>query len=389
MIASALRNPMPVRRGAGAAALLALALAAPALAEMRVQDVARLQGQRTNRLMGYGLVVGLKGTGDGDKNAPTMAKLLALHRRYATPLLGADELKGNMSVALVAVEAEIPENGARDGQRVDVIVTVVGSAKSLDGGQLLTTPLQFSMFDINDPNTQQVLAIAGGRVELPRKDAPARGIIRDGATLEGDFAYQFVESGRITLILDPAHAGWSWAQMVARNVNHEMTNPAELTGEKAGQPRPLLDDDIAVAIGPAEVQVRIPDYELARPGAYITRVLQTPMFVLPEQAARVIINRTARTWVIVGPAKVSPTLLNIPGFGTLLVGAAQPDPTPAAGAAPNSAAPPGKAASAAPVELEELMKALSKIKATPDAMLDAIENLHASGALHAQLVYRE
>ena len=129
---------------------------------VRVQDVARLQGQRTNKLMGYGLVVGLNGTGDGEKYASTMRALMSLHRRYAAPVLSEEDLKGNNSVAIVAVEVTIPEYGAREGETLDVVVSVVGRAKSLGGGQLLTTPLQFAMFDPQDPSTQQIFALAGG-----------------------------------------------------------------------------------------------------------------------------------------------------------------------------------------------------------------------------------
>jgi flagellar P-ring protein precursor FlgI len=364
-----------------------LAAALPATAEVRVQDIARLQGQRTNKLMGYGLVVGLAGTGDGEKYAPTMRALMKLHQRYHAPILTEADIKGNRSVAIVAVEATIPEHGAREGQAIDVVVSAVGTAKSLRGGQLLTTPLQYAMFDPEDPATQGILALAGGQVVTPDESTPTRGIIRQGATLEEDFLYHFVQDGCITLVLDDAHAGWPWAHMVARALNHELSAPPVAA---SGGPA-VVSADTALALGPKNVLVRIPEYELEQPAGFISRVLQTPLFVLPEQPARVTINRTNRSVSFTGTVTVSPTVLQLPGLGTVVIGrsAAPGAPpgepaaaTPATATVPNTAVPAGGA-----VEFSELLNALSAVKATPEQLINAIEHLHKTGSLHAQLQY--
>ena len=218
-----------------------------AAGEIRVQDITRLQGQRTNKLMGYGLVVGLPGTGDGEKYLPTMRTLAAVHARYHAPILADADVKRNRSVALVSVEAGIPEHGAREGQAIDVVVSAIGVAKSLRGGQLLTTPLQYALFDPNDPSTQAILALAGGAVGVPDDKNPARGVVRDGAVLEADFIYTFITDGRITLVLDEGHAEWSWAHMVARAINHEVSNPM-LNLAARDEPR-TASADLAVATG--------------------------------------------------------------------------------------------------------------------------------------------
>ncbi len=377
--------------------VFAALLAPPAAAEVRVQDVARLQGQRTNKLMGYGLVVGLNGTGDGEKYVPTMRALMRLHQRFHSPVVELSEVRGNRSVALVAVEAQIPEWGAREGQTIDVTVSAIGSAKSLKGGQLLVTPLQYALFDEQDPMTQGILALAGGRVSLLSEAEPSRGIISQGATLEEDFIYSFIEDDRITLVLDDAHAGWPWAQMIARAINHEHSGALTLRPGANGDVTDTGGADVAVAADPRNVIVVIPGYERSNPAAFISRVLQTPLFMLPQQQARVTINRATKTVSFTGSVRVSPTTLAVPGLGNVTIGrsespgrngaAAEPAgrPTPAAAAAP-AASPTLRPASAA-VEFSEFLAALSGVKASPDQIIAAIESLQRSGSLHAQVQY--
>lgn len=355
------------------AALLAVAATAVG-AEVRVQDIARLQGQRINKLMGYGLVVGLPGTGDGEKYLPTMRALVRVHQRYHSPVFADADIKGNRSVALVAVEASIPEHGAREGQAVDVVVSALGSAKSLRGGQLLTTPLQYAMFDEQDPATQYILALAGGPIMVPDELVPTRGLIRQGAVLEQDFLYAFIENDCITLVLDEPHAGWSWAHLVARAINHELANPAA-PPTNAPNSRIVVATDFAVAVGPKNVVVRIPSYELANPARFIAAVERTPLFDLPEPAAVVTINRTTKNVSFTASVRVSPTVLQVPGVGTVRIGPTDKDGGPASG-------------KVATVGFDELFNTLSAIKVSPDQMINAIEHLHESGALHAQLQYR-
>lgn len=360
-------------------AIVALATAAGAVAEVRVQDIARLQGQRTNKLMGYGLVVGLNGTGDGGKNEHTMRALMAIHRKFHQPVLSADELKNANNVALVVVEATIPEFGAREGQTIDVAVSAF-SAKSIKGGRLLTTPLQFTAFDENDPATQQILGFAGGWVDLTDSSVLTRGIIRGGCTLEADFFYNFILDGYITLVLDEEHAGFQWAQLVARAINHELINPTEIRAQarkakEAG--RVVVAPSVADALGPKNIRVRIPPYELAKPAGFISRVLQTHVFMTPKQPARVCINRTTGHVSFTGAVTISPTILQLPGLGTLAVGSA---PAKSRG---------GAAQGGGGVEFQELLNTLSKLQLQPAQMVETIEHLHRTGTLHAQLIYME
>jgi flagellar P-ring protein precursor FlgI len=366
-----------VRQRDGTRCFLVLAAAwavGSASAEVRVQDIARLQGQRTNTLMGYGLVVGLNSTGDGGQNEHTMRALMAMHQRFHQPVLSPEELKAAGNVALVAVEATIPEFGAREGQTLDVVVSAF-SAQSLAGGQLLTTPLQYAAFDADDPATQQILALAGGRVEILDTGNPQRGVIRAGCTLEADFFYHFIAGGSITLVLDDEHAGFPWAQLVARAVNHELqTVPPSPDTAPRGAGRAVVSGAFAEAVGPRNVRVRVPQYESTRPAGFISRVLQTHVFMTPKQPARVCINRTTGHVSFTGTVTISPTVLQIPGLGTLAVG----DGSLAA-----------DAQDATDVEFQELLATLGKLQLPPEQMVAAIEHLHHTGTLHAQLVYTE
>src|SRR5262245_36673119 len=202
--------------------LFAILSASLAAADVRVQDVARLQGQRTNKLSGWGLVVGLDGTGDGAKSPATLRALMELHKVYHAPVLETKELAANNNVAIVSVEVTIPQFGAREGEALDAVVSCVGPAKSLRGGRLLTTPLQDSMLSV--PN---ILALATGRIDSVDPKNGKVGIIRGGCVLEEDFTYGFVQDNTITLVLNETKAGYGWGQVVARAINFELANPAE------------------------------------------------------------------------------------------------------------------------------------------------------------------
>src|SRR5690242_407270 len=126
--------------GLACAALTALALSAvSAQATSRIKDLANIEGVRQNQLIGYGLVVGLNGTGDTLNNVPfTKQSLTAMLERLGVNVRGATMRTGN--VAAVMVTANLPAFGTQ-GTRIDVTVSAMGDAKSLQGGTLLVTPL--------------------------------------------------------------------------------------------------------------------------------------------------------------------------------------------------------------------------------------------------------
>jgi len=185
--------------------------------------------------------------------------------------------------------------------------------------------------------------------------------------------------------------------MIARAINHEHSGALTLRPGAGGEGTDAGSADVAVAADPRNVIVVIPGYERSNPAAFISRVLQTPLFMLPQQQARVTINRATKTVSFTGSVRVSPTTLAVPGLGNVTIGrsesagrngaAAEPAgrPTPAAAAAP-AAGSTARPASAA-VEFSEFLAALSGVKASPDQIIAAIESLQRSGSLHAQVQY--
>ena len=122
-----------------AVALILCGAACPAGAASRIKDLANIEGVRQNQLIGYGLVVGLSGTGDTLNNIPfTRQSLQAMLERLGVNIRGQTLRTGN--VAAVMVTANLPAFGTQ-GTRIDVTVSALGDAKSLQGGTLLVTPL--------------------------------------------------------------------------------------------------------------------------------------------------------------------------------------------------------------------------------------------------------
>ena len=152
------------------ALLLAVLLLACPLEAARIGDVTHLQGRRVNKLTGLGLVTGLKGTGDGGDFAPAIRPLAAFLREMSDPIFTMDELKGAKNVAVVALEVQLPDNGVREGDTLDVQVTAIGAAKSLAGGRLLPSPLQGPAKDV-----KLIFAFASGPIHLTDSEMPTVG----------------------------------------------------------------------------------------------------------------------------------------------------------------------------------------------------------------------
>ena len=141
---------------------------------MTLKSICRIKGQEENTLQGLGIVVGLKGTGDGGTYLPTirsLAKVMSvMDMPTPTSKAGLVDLKDTKNVALVIVTATVPGAGARQGDKLDCVVSSVGSAKSLAGGRLFMTPLIGP-----DPRNRRVFGFAEGPITLedPRKPPPA------------------------------------------------------------------------------------------------------------------------------------------------------------------------------------------------------------------------
>ncbi|MEQ8790166.1 MAG: flagellar basal body P-ring protein FlgI [Pirellulaceae bacterium] len=340
-----------------AVGLLIAALGATgAHAALRVGDICRVKGQEENTLQGVGLVVGLKGTGDPDvATTQALARVLS-HMGSNLPKdeKGRDvlsTLKDNKNVTLVFVTATVPAAGGSGGDLLDCTVSAIGKSKSLEGGTLLLTPMLGPR-----PGSQRVYAFAQGQVNLENSATPVNGKIFSGCRLEEDFKNEFVADGKVTLVIDSAHADFRMANQIAELLNKPFAR------SQSGS------DPVAVATGQSTIVVKIPAYE-ENHTAFVAYLLETPLYEAP-QSARVVINRQTGTIVIGADVEISPVAISHKNFTIETGGAFAGLP---------------RIEEAGPTRLKALVDALNALNATPEDLIDILQAIKAEGALHAEL----
>jgi flagellar P-ring protein precursor FlgI len=248
----------------------------PAGATSRIKDLANIEGVRQNQLVGYGLVVGLNGTGDTLNNIPfTKQSLQAMLERMGVNIRGATIRTGN--VAAVMVTGNLPPFGTQ-GTRMDVTVSALGDSKNLQGGTLLVTPLLGA-----DGN---VYAVAQGSVTINgfqaegaaasiTRGVPTVGRIANGAIIEREIEFALNRLPNVRLAL--RNADFTTAKRIAAAVN-------DFLGAKSAEP-----------IDPSTVQLSIPPEFKGNVVAFLTEIEQ--LQVEPDLAAKIIIDE--RSGIIV------------------------------------------------------------------------------------------
>ncbi|MBI3864989.1 MAG: flagellar basal body P-ring protein FlgI [Planctomycetia bacterium] len=351
------------------AAIVALAAAGntPAHARTKLESICTISGQNEVRLVGLGLVTGLKGTGDGGKFLPMIQGLGMALRKLNNPATGAPELKDTSNVALVLVEATIPANGIRRGQRIDCFVNSIGAAKSLRGGRLMVSPLGSEIID-----DDKVMGLASGGVLLEDQVVPTAGRIPGGVVVTEDVIHRFIQNNHFMLLLDKDHATFRSANEVAQAVNKDTAF------EYNGEP-------VAKAISPGSVQVMIPEAYRGDEMKFIAQVLDVGIDN-PHTQARVVLNAKAGTVVVTGEVEISPVAISHKNL-TLNIGAddqaAQPaEPVPGVGFAPLM----DQQTRQSPQKLNQLISALNQLKVPTADVIDILKELHRAGKLHAELI---
>ncbi|HEX9083048.1 MAG TPA: flagellar basal body P-ring protein FlgI [Holophagaceae bacterium] len=250
--------------------------------EARLKDVAQLQGVRGNQLLGYGMVVGLDGTGDKDQTKFTVQSLTNLMSRQGLTISPTSVKVKN--VAAVMVTAELPPF-ARAGSRIDVTVSSTGDAKSIAGGVLLMTPLQGP-----DGQTYAVaqgpllvggFAAAAGGASVT-KNNPNVGRVPDGALIEREVGGNF--NSRPTLRYNLQEEDFTTAVRVVHAINAEL-------GEKVAQPLDARTIDIQI---PKEYQGRAVEL--------VARLENLPVQLQP--VARVVVNERTGTVIMGADVKI-------------------------------------------------------------------------------------
>jgi flagellar P-ring protein precursor FlgI len=267
-----------------AVALMLAGLLAPACATSRIKDLANIEGVRQNQLIGYGLVVGLNGTGDTLNNIPfTKQSLQAMLERLGVNIRGAQIRTGN--VAAVMVTANLPAFGTQ-GTRIDVTVSALGDSKSLQGGTLLVTPLLGA-----DGNVYAVaqgsLAIGGFQAEGEAakivRGVPTVGRIANGAIIEREIEFALNRLAQVRLAL--RNADFTTAKRIAASVN-------DFIGAPTAEP---LDS--------STVQITIPKKFHGNVVALLTEIEQ--LQVEPDLTAKVVIDERSGIIVMGRDVRVS------------------------------------------------------------------------------------
>lgn len=357
--------------------ILACLLACQAVAAPRIKDLVEIEGVRGNDLVGYGLVVGLAGTGDSIRNAPFTEEALSnLLERLGINVTG--ERFRPQNVAAVIVTAELPPF-ARAGGRIDVTVSAIGDAESLLGGTLIMTPLNAADGEIYAVAQGPILAggiAARGEAATAQIGVPTSGSIPGGARVEREIAFEFGTMQAIRLAL--REPDFTTAARIARAINDAL-----------GAPVATMRDSGTVALDPGAVGTN--------PARLIALV--EGIEVTPSLKARVVIDQRSGTIVLGADVRISRVAV---AQGNLAIRvretplATQPNPfsdgetlvLPRTGIDIDENDENRLALVERNVTLADLVDGLNALGVGPRDMIDILKAIKAAGALHAELLVR-
>jgi len=361
-------------------ALLALAIVAaqPVYAE-RVKDLASVAGVRKNQLVGYGLVVGLNGTGDQTTQTPfTVQSIINMLTQFGITMPPGANLQLK-NVAAVTIHAELPPF-AKPGQTIDVTVASIGNAKSLRGGSLLMAPLLGA--DHNVYAMAQGNLIVGGFGASGNDGSsvtvniPSTGRIPSGATVERAVPSDFLTRDSIVLNLNTPD--FTTSNRLAEQINR------------------TLGAGMAQSIDAVSVVVRAP-VDASQRSAFVS-VLENLDVEPGELAAKVIINSRTGTVVIGANVRVLPAAVS---HGSLVVTISErpfaSQPLAAFSDAGQTVVLPDSEVTVTQQEgsmflfesgtsLNEIVQAVNRVGAAPGDLVAILEALKQAGALRAELV---
>ena len=255
-----------------------------AAASSRIKDIADFEGVRENQLVGYGLVVGLNGTGDNIKSI-NFAKESLISMLDQLGINARDGQLKSKNIAAVMVTASLPPF-ARQGSRIDVMVSAMGDAKSLQGGTLIATPLSGANGEVYAVAQGQIatgsVSAQGNNASVTR-GVPTSGRIANGAIIENeiDFALDSLKNIRIAL----RNPDFTTARRISDAINAMLGQPA------------------SKALDPATVDLQIPQEYEDKVVDLMTKVEQ--LQVQPDQLAKVVIDESSGIIVIGKDVKIN------------------------------------------------------------------------------------
>lgn len=359
--------------------LICLSLLLPSLAsagEIRIKDLVEFDGVRGNDLVGYGLVVGLNGTGDGLRNSPFTEEIMSnVLERLGVNVTGEQIRPKN--VAAVMVTATLPPF-ARAGSQLDVSVAAIGDAKSLLGGTLVMTPLKAADGEIYAVAQGQIIAggaSASGDAASVVRGVPTAGSIPNGGRIEREIDFELNSLDNVRLALRTPD--FTTAERIERAINAEL-----------GRGIAVMQDAGTVALNVERSNMRSTAHLLGR----IENISVTP-----ETRARVVVDQRSGTIVMGEDVRISHVAVS-QGNLTLRVEEAplvvQPNPF----AQGQSVVVPRTNASITEEpgikmaelhegsSLTEVVAGLNALGVSPRDMIDILKSINAAGALHADFI---
>jgi len=347
-------------------------------APIRLKDLVEFDGVRGNDLVGYGLVVGLNGTGDGLRNSPFTEEIMSnILERLGVNVAGEQFRPKN--VASVLVTAVLPPF-ARVGSQIDITVSAIGDSKSLMGGTLIMTPLNAAdgqIFAVAQGTILAGGAVAEGQAGSVTRGVPTTGAVPSGARVEREIDFDLSSLTIVRLALrDP---DFTTAGRIETAINREFGRAVSL----------MLDS--------GTIEVNIAATRAASPAHAIGRIEN--ILVEPERKARVVVDQASGTIVMGDDVRLSRVAVSQGGL-TLRIEEApivvQPNPfaegetvvVPRTNA--NIEDDEGVSLAEVPegTSLSEVVAGLNALGVSPRDMIDILKSLKAAGALHAEFVVR-
>lgn len=353
----------------------AFAFASSAAGMSRIKDLAAVEGVRANQLVGYGIVVGLNGTGDTLNNAPfTKQSATAMLERLGINTRGANMRTANM--AAVIVTASLPPFSTQ-GTRIDVTVSSLGDAKSLQGGTLLATPLLGADGEVYAV-AQGSLAISGfsaqGDAASVTRGVPTVGRIASGAMVEREIEFKLASARTLRLAL--RNPDFTTARRIAAAVN-------DFIGASTAEP-----------IDPSTVVLQVPGKYQGNIIRLLTEVEQ--LRIEPDHVAKIIVDERSGVIVMGRDVRVSQVAV---AQGNLTVSIAeapqvsQPEPlsngtttvVPRTQVKVDTGSGNKMALVKDGISLRELVDALNSLGVGPRDLISILQAIKAAGALQADI----
>ena len=368
---------MKIKNFFGAAVVVMLVLlSVKADAASRIKDIADFEGVRSNQLVGYGLVVGLKGTGDNIKSV-NFARESLISMLDKIGINARDGQLKSKNIAAVMVTADLPAFG-RQGSKIDVIVSALGDAKSLQGGTLVATPLIGADGEVYAVAQGQI-AIGGftaeGNNQTVSRGVPTSGRIANGAVIENEVIFALDELRTIRIAL--RNPDFTTARRVSNAINA------------------FIGIDTAKALDPSTISVDIPSEYQDKVVDLMTKIEQ--LRVQPDQLAKVVIDENSGIVVIGKDVRVN-KLAIAQGNLTIKISemplVSQPEPfsmTAHTVVEYNTEISIDEDTDArlnivdGGVNLQELVDALNSLGVGPRDLISILQAVKASGALQADI----